>query len=135
MSNVPSNSAITVVNSQEWGVVRLGTRDNGTPHSLHFKSGNKADFTLVFQVFYKPLCAFSNKLLRDVEGGEDLVADVFIKLWNNPGEFPNSHTLKRWLYKCTCNECLSQIKRRKRFAIPDIDYVESNNKLTAFCFC
>ena len=97
---------------------------------LKFSAGNHAEFTLIFQAFYKQLCYFSNKLVNDWDSGEDIVVEVFIKLWNAKGEFANTGALKRWLYKCTYNKSLNYIQRAKRKNYSNTDILEKSNSLT-----
>ena len=96
---------------------------------LEFKAGNNSDFTLIFQVFYKQLCYFSNKMLHDWNAAEDLVVDVFIKLWISKGNFKGTGAVKRWLYKCTYNDCINYIKRNKRRLVLVVDLIDNGNKL------
>jgi RNA polymerase sigma factor (sigma-70 family) len=92
---------------------------------LNFRPGNHADFTLAFNVFYKQLCYFSNRLLNDWHYAEDIVIDVFIKFWNQKGDFKGTGSIKRWLYKCTYNESLRRIQGIKNKPVTDIDLVSN----------
>lgn len=102
---------------------------------LNYKPGNHADFTLVFKVFYKQLCYFSNRLVKDWSCAEDTVVDVFIKFWNQRGDFKGIGPIKRWLYKCTYNDSLRHIKAVKNKSTSNIESIytyasDANNKLT-----
>ena len=99
------------------------------PH-LEFRPGNHAQFTIIFFLFYKPLCFFSNRLLKDWDTAEDVVVDVFVKLWLNKGDFKGTGAIKRWLYKCTYNDCLKHINAVKRLAGYQIELVDNQNRLT-----
>jgi RNA polymerase sigma factor (sigma-70 family) len=103
---------------------------NGSQGAEHkFCPGNHADFTLAFHCFYKQLCLFSAKLVKDYHSGEDIVVEVFIKLWNTQGQFSNTASLKRWLYKCTYNKSLNYIKKRTYHADPDEGLMDNDNRL------
>jgi RNA polymerase sigma-70 factor (family 1) len=97
---------------------------------LNFTAGNHAEFTLVFNAFYEHLCLFSCKLINDWDSGEDIVVDVFMRLWNTQGRFIGTGSLKRWLYKVTFNRCMNHLKRVKRPVYSNTDALENNNKLT-----
>jgi RNA polymerase sigma factor (sigma-70 family) len=96
---------------------------------LEFKAGNNSDFTLIFQVFYKQLCYFSNKMLCDWNAAEDIVVDVFIKLWISNGNFKRTGAIKAWLYKCTYNDCIKHINKNKRQLGLVVDLIDNDNKL------
>jgi RNA polymerase sigma-70 factor (family 1) len=93
---------------------------------LNYTPGNHADFTLVFNVFYKQLCYFSNKMLNDWNYAEDIVVDVFVKFWSQKGDFKGTGSIKRWLYKCTYNESLRHIQGIKNRPVTDIDLVSNH---------
>lgn len=97
---------------------------------LEFKPGNHAQFTIIFWLFYKPLCFFSNRLLKDWDNAEDIVVEVFVKLGHNKGDFKGTGAIKAWLYKCTYNHCLKHIDATKRLARYQIELVDNQNCLT-----
>lgn len=95
------------------------------PHSpnLYFKTGDQFAFTQVFDHFYGPLCGFANYILQDKCSAQDVVSDVFIKLWEKGGEFSSIYSLKGWLFVTTRNTCYNVRKHVKR-----------HNTLTDECF-
>ncbi|MGB8194191.1 MAG: sigma-70 family RNA polymerase sigma factor [Chitinophagaceae bacterium] len=95
---------------------------------LKYTPGNHAEFTLIFRLFFDQLCRFSNKMIKDWPAAEDMVVDVFIRLWTNKGEFTCTASIKSWLYKCTFNDCIRHINKNKRRANLVVDMVEYNNK-------
>jgi RNA polymerase sigma factor (sigma-70 family) len=100
------------------------------PGDLRLMGQNGQDFTIIFEVFYKQLCCFSFKLVKDWESAEDIVADIFMNLWEKPREFATSGSLKRWLYKCLFNRSINHNKRRNIQASDDSNSVDIYNKLT-----
>jgi len=50
---------------------------------VELKQGNKEAFSLIFQKYYKDLVLFGGSLLRDKFQCEDIVQNVFLKLWRN----------------------------------------------------
>ena len=109
--------------------ITVKKHNGGQGNELKFCPGNYADFTLAFNCLYRQLCLFSSKLVKDYHSGEDIVVEVFIKLWNTQGQFSNTSSLKRWLYKCTYNKSLNYIKKRTYHADPDEGLMDDDNRL------
>ncbi|AYA36109.1 sigma-70 family RNA polymerase sigma factor [Hymenobacter oligotrophus] len=57
------------------------------------------------------------KMVIDHDDADDLVQDVFVKVWNNLENFRADASLYTWIYRIATNECLNflQSKRRKFF--------------------
>jgi RNA polymerase sigma-70 factor (ECF subfamily) len=72
---------------------------------------DEAAFSTVFREYYAVLCAFAGKIIQESADPEDLVNDVFLKLWNRRQVFEDVRHLKDFLYKSTRNACFDTIKR------------------------
>ncbi|MBS0031828.1 RNA polymerase sigma factor [Chitinophaga sp. 22321] len=72
---------------------------------------DEAAFSVVFKEYYAVLCAFARKIIQEAADPEDLVNEVFLKLWNRNQVFENIRHLKDFLYKSTRNACFDTIKR------------------------
>ena len=68
------------------------------------------------------------------DAAEDIVVEVFIKFWCQKGRFYNAGAIRRWLYKCTRNDCLHYLNRLKNRSTSNIDFVvavpDETNKLS-----
>lgn len=59
------------------------------------------------------------------DDADDLVQDVFIKVWNNIHKFREDSSLYTWIYRIATNECLNFLKKkRNRFFLPIHDVAE-----------
>ena len=45
-------------------------------------------------------------MVIDHDDADDLVQDVFIKVWNNINKFREDSSLYTWIYRIATNECL-----------------------------
>lgn len=70
----------------------------------------KGVFDKCFRVYYQTLCYFAYNYLKEQEGAEDVVQEVFIKLLDTTEGFENEEHLKHYLYKSVRNACLNQVK-------------------------
>lgn len=80
---------------------------------LQIKKGNTAVFKSLFDRYYKKLCYFAWRILDDQSEAEDLVQEVFVRLWQNKHDLDISRSLNAFLYQSVKNACLNQIKHRK----------------------
>ena len=52
--------------------------------------------------------------MHDQQAADDIVQDVFIKLWESAPKLNFDKTqLSTWLYRVTVNHCINQVKRQK----------------------
>jgi len=73
------------------------------------------------------------KMVIDHDDANDLVQDIFIKVFNNIHKFRVDSQLYTWIYRIATNECLTFLKKKKRrFFLPIADLEgELTNKLEA----
>ena len=77
------------------------------------QSGNKKMFEYLFQNYYNQLCCYVNRILRNEVNSEEIVQEVFIKLWENRKEITIHTSLKAFLYKSVHNRSLNFIQHKK----------------------
>lgn len=68
---------------------------------------------LAFNRYYLSLCFFANKLINERVIAEDIVKDVFLKLWEKEPDFSRYKNIKAVLYIAVKNACLNYTKKRK----------------------
>lgn len=68
----------------------------------------KADgYKYLYDNFYSSLCSFSSKILNNSSQSEDLVQEVFIRLWKSKSSFPNLKALTAFLFISVKNASLN----------------------------
>jgi len=65
------------------------------------------EFEKVFQLFNPALCFFARRLVSDAAIAQDIVTDVFVKLWQKQADFKTVYSAKAFLYISTRNACLN----------------------------
>ncbi|MCZ6900936.1 MAG: RNA polymerase sigma factor, partial [Bacteroidetes bacterium] len=65
------------------------------------------------------------------DDADDLVQEIFIKIWKNLDKFREESKLYTWIYTIASNECLNFLKKkRNRYFLPIVDVsAELNQKL------
>jgi RNA polymerase sigma-70 factor (family 1) len=71
-------------------------------------------FDQVFRQYYTSLVVFARKMVRDKPAAEDIVMDVFCKLWQKQVQFASTRSAKALLYISTRNACINYRDRAAR---------------------
>ncbi len=67
------------------------------------------EFEKLFKTHYSRLCSYANLFLSDPDAAEDVVQEVFFKLWKNRGELIINTTIKSYLFRAVRNGCMNVI--------------------------
>ncbi|HEY1025899.1 MAG TPA: RNA polymerase sigma-70 factor [Sphingobacteriaceae bacterium] len=73
----------------------------------------EASFERVFKEHFRSLHAYAAVMVKDEELAEDLVQQMFLKLWERGGLSNIQTSVKAFLYKCIHNDCLNYLKHLK----------------------
>jgi len=79
-----------------------------------FHKVDTQDFEGLFKTHYVELCTFAQVILKDPFAAEDIVQEVFIKLWAKRKELEFSASIKTYLFTATKNSCLNHLNKYKR---------------------
>lgn len=77
-------------------------------------AGDRSAFEALFRQHYKPLCAFALQYVKDTDKAEDLVQDLFFRLWMERERTAVTSSLKAYLFQAVRNRCLNAIKVQSR---------------------
>lgn len=83
--------------------------------------GSEQDFERLFRQLYTPLCRYAAMHLTDRDEAEDVVQQIFVKLWQQKEKI-QAENLKSYLYRSVYNECVN----RARHAQVKGTYMENN---------
>lgn len=88
-------------------------------------------FNLLVKKYQERIYWHVRKMVIDHDDANDLVQDIFVKVYNNLDKFRQDAQLYTWIYRIATNECLTFLSRKKRrFFLPIGDVEgELNNKL------
>ena len=80
------------------------SKDNITSELLsRLKKGDHSAFEKIFERYSKQLFQFSLSYLKSEEAAEDIVQEVFIKIWNNRSEIKTDTSFQSYLFTITLN--------------------------------
>jgi len=80
---------------------------------LLVSTGNEAAFERFFKTYYQSLLRYAFVMLRDEVMAEEMVQQVFYKLWEKRTKLQIHTSGKAFLYRAVHNECLNYLKHKK----------------------
>ncbi|WP_295121381.1 RNA polymerase sigma factor [uncultured Chitinophaga sp.] len=76
--------------------------------------GNQASFSSLFHTYKHKLYGVLLRMTDSAEMTEDIIQDVFLKLWKNREELPAIEHFSAYLFRMAQNQALNAFKRRAR---------------------
>jgi len=70
----------------------------------------KEGFEILFKQYYEPLCNFVFGMVKDYDASEDVIQELFVKLWEKRNDFSDDISVKAYLYRAARNMALNQIR-------------------------
>lgn len=77
------------------------------------KTRNEA-FNLLLKKYQQKIYWHIRRMVIDHDDADDLVQDVFIKVWKNLLSFRNDAQLYTWMYRIASNECITFLNKKKQ---------------------
>ena len=72
----------------------------------------KQNFTSIYHDYKQLVYNVALQYVQNTEDAEEVLQDVFVKVYQNLDKFENQSTLKTWIYRITINHSLDFIKRK-----------------------
>ena len=90
-------------------------------------------FTAIIKKYQEKLYWHIRRMVVEHEDANDVLQNVFIRVWNGLANFREDSQLYTWLYRIATNECLSYLEQQKRRSSASLDEMESglSNKVIA----
>src|SRR5450432_1718617 len=83
-------------------------------------------FTAIIKKYQEKLYWHIRRMVVEHEDANDVLQNVFIRVWNGLENFREDSQLYTWLYRIGTNECLTFLEQKKRKAAVSLSDVESN---------
>lgn len=88
---------------------------------LSIAGGNTKRFRYLMEVTSNELLQYALSFVRNQEIAEELVSDVYVKIWHKRSELPNIQNVRSYLFIAVKNSCLSHLRKMKNEKIVFID--------------
>ncbi len=86
-----------------------------------FKDGNKTAFSTIYEETKKFIFNVVYKMVLNREEAEDLMHDIYIKIYENRAKFNHVFEIKTWIYRVAVNYVLNHQKRKKWLFLKQFD--------------
>lgn len=100
-------------------------------HSIftNLRIGKEKSFNELYEKYSKLIYNIAFSILKSRENSEDVMQNVFSKIYKLDNEKLPSDNEASWLYSITKNETINYMKKlKKEVSIEDIDYVQYDDK-------
>jgi RNA polymerase sigma-19 factor, ECF subfamily len=87
--------------------------DNETAGANLIKADSAAIFESVFKTHFRNLHTYAFTIVKDDDTAEELVQQVFYKLWEKKDQVQIQQSITAYLYKAVYNECLNFVRHTK----------------------
>lgn len=93
------------------------------------KGGDTAAFRILVEKYKDVSLSLAASILKDESQAEDVLQDVFIKVYSKIGSFKYRSGFSTWLYRIVVNTCYNELKKQKIKV--DIDDIKSELQQTS----
>ncbi len=77
------------------------------------RKGDEKAFETLFRTYYKSLCLFAHKILKDDVVAEEIVQDIYYYVWDKRETLELTTSVKSYLFKSVYNNSLKNIRHQK----------------------
>ena len=71
-------------------------------------------FRLLLKKYQQKIYWHVRRMVIDHDDADDVVQDIFIKVWHNLEKFREDSQLYTWLYRIATNECITFLNKKKQ---------------------
>lgn len=88
-------------------------------------NNDEAAFNSLYKLFVKKLFSFAYTFLNDKESSEEIVNDVFVKVWLSRHRLQSINNIQTYLYVAVKNGCLSYLRSPRAKKMDELNVCES----------
>lgn len=93
------------------------------------KNGDEKAYTYLIDTYHHKLCVYANSLVKNVYSAEDIVQNVFIKVWEQRTRLKTNHAIKSFLYKLVYNEFIDLYRKNQSLFSLEKSYYDALNAI------
>ncbi|WP_199185054.1 RNA polymerase sigma factor [Aquimarina sp. I32.4] len=94
---------------------------------LFLKKGDEKAYNYLIDTYHHTLCVYADSLINDTMKSQDIVQNVFIKIWEKRKLLNINFSLQNYLYRLTYNEFIDQYRKTKAVTKIEKKYIEYLN--------
>ncbi len=77
------------------------------------RRGDEAAVARIYELFKRQVFALAYRHTSSAAAAEDILQDVFLKVFTHLGDIQNVRTFPAWVYRIALNACYSQLRHKK----------------------
>lgn len=85
---------------------------------------------MLVEMYNHKLCIYANSLVNDHVLAEDIVQNVFVKVWERRKSLNEKYSLNSFLYKLVYNEFIDQYRKQQSIMLLEKVYIQTLNRIT-----
>jgi RNA polymerase sigma-70 factor (ECF subfamily) len=93
------------------------------------EKGNHQALAFLMDRYHQPLCVYVHSLSSDYELTQDIVQNLFIKIWEDRDRIQSINHIKSFLYKSVYNRFLNQWRKDKRMLSIEENHFKSLDQI------
>ncbi len=76
------------------------------------RRGDLKAFESLFRNYYAKLCGYAFRYIKDMDQAEEIVQDLFLKIWENRKKLAITSSIRSYLYRSVHNNCLLYLEHK-----------------------
>ncbi|MGM8362919.1 RNA polymerase sigma factor [Flavobacterium sp. ARAG 55.4] len=93
------------------------------------KSGNPKAYTFLVNTYHHKLCVYAYSFTHDPNLSEDIVQNVFMRIWKKRENLKDDFAINSFLYKSVYNEFIDQYRSQKTVYPLEKKYIDALNEI------
>ncbi|MEL1253117.1 RNA polymerase sigma-70 factor [Flavobacterium sp. DGU38] len=93
------------------------------------RNGDEKAYTYLIDSYHHKLCVYANSLAKNIYSAEDIVQNVFIKVWEQRARLKSDHAIKSFLYKLAYNEFIDLYRKNQSLFSLEKTYHDALNSV------
>jgi RNA polymerase sigma-70 factor (ECF subfamily) len=89
------------------------------------KTGKASAYTYLVDTYHQKLCTYAYGLSQDIDLAEDIVQNVFIRIWKKREQLKTDFSIQSFLYKSVYNEFIDQYRKKKLLLPLEKKYIDA----------
>lgn len=81
-------------------------------------------FQSVFEQYYGPLCKYALSFVKERDASEDIVQEVFARIWETRQDLVSSDVIRFYLFTSVRNNCLTYLRQEQRLPTYSLSELE-----------
>ncbi len=103
--------------------MKISTTDanNDASRIIRYRAGDQKAFSELVNAHLSAVYSFVARYVGYGGEAEDIVQEVFVKVWKNLGRFDTSRNFRTWLFTIAKNTALDWLKKKRPVAFSELD--------------